>query len=55
MASDHPWLLHELRFSQQLPAHLPPATFANCSLRDHLRSHTSSAWEAALATYLAAD
>jgi hypothetical protein len=55
MASDHPWLLGVLRSSQQLPDPLPPATLSNRSLRDHLRSQTSFAWEAALAPYPAAE
>jgi hypothetical protein len=55
MASDHFWLLRVLRSSQQLPGPLPPATLANRSLRDHLLSQTSSAWEAALAPYPAAE
>jgi hypothetical protein len=51
MTSDHPWLRWVLRSSQQLPDPVPPATLADRSLRDHLRSQTSSAWEAALAPY----
>jgi hypothetical protein len=55
MAPDHPWLRRVLRSSQQLPDPLPLATLANCSLCDHLRSQTSSALEAALAPYPAAE
>jgi hypothetical protein len=55
MASDHPWLQRVLRSSQDLPEPLPATTLSNRSLRDHLRSQTSSAWETALAPNPAAE
>jgi hypothetical protein len=51
MASDHPLLQRVLHSSRHLPDPLLPILCANRSLRDHLRSLTSSAWEAALAPY----
>jgi hypothetical protein len=54
-APDLPWLQRVLRSSQHLPAPLPPAALANRRIRDSLRLQTSSAWQAALATYPTAD
>jgi hypothetical protein len=51
----HPWLQRLQRSSQDLPAPLPPAALSNHSLRAHVRSQASSAWETALGPYPASD